>query len=264
MSTRKTLWIAFLVTMSAVGHVSAQIRIAWVSTRGDGFTREIHLEDGEGNYIGQISPPNLGEYHEIEWSPDGRKIVCSLNPLGAFNTTSDIYTINADGSNLTRLTHKPDGWNLSPSWSPDGSRIVFNSENGDKSDLFVVDSDGTGLTRLFPGGKHIMPEWSPDGESIVFASDMGGLYDIFVLSLESGEIDQLTHIDGERAWYPTWSPDGNMIAYKIRNDVYLMDADGANNRQVMTDVMPLGDPAWVDRKTIICTATNPESEDTTS
>lgn len=89
---------------------------------------------------------------DARWSPDGTRIAfvrIVLSPT--LGTTSEIFVINADGSNLVQVTH--DGENWSPTWSPDGSRIAFfGFRNGpDDSDLFTVRPDGTDL-RLLLGG----------------------------------------------------------------------------------------------------------------
>ena len=87
-----------------------------------------------------------------------------------------LYTINADGSDLVQLTNlaptSSDSW--APSFSPDGQRIAFNygpvDANGNAHlDLYVINADGTGLTRLTHDGRSQAPKWSPDGTRLAFA-----------------------------------------------------------------------------------------------
>ena len=84
----------------------------------------------------------------------------------AFDNFDDVWTIDADGTDLTRLTHSP-AFEFDPSWSPDGTQIAYRSDRGDESEIWVMNADGTGQRRLTAG---LSPAWSPDGSSIAYAS----------------------------------------------------------------------------------------------
>ena len=150
----------------------------------------------------------------------------------------EIYTMEADGSNVQRLTNNP-GFDLSPKWSPDGSRIAFVSIRDNNVGIYVMNADGSNQTRLTnnPGGDE-SPEWSPDGTRIVFTSNRGGdNRDIYVINADGSNQTRLTNspgIDGS----PRWSPDGTRIVFhrissSVPGDIYVMNADGSNQRQLI-------------------------------
>jgi Tol biopolymer transport system component len=90
------------------------------------------------------------------WSPDGQKIAYSSEDEG------EIYALNADGSERTRLTDTPGYDHWPPTWSPEGTRIAFTTENKKRTEVYVINSDGSGLTRLTDDlGEDFYPAWRP-------------------------------------------------------------------------------------------------------
>jgi Tol biopolymer transport system component len=128
-----------------------------------------------------------------------------------------------------------------PSWSADGSQIVFYSEQpAGGADLFSVRPDGGGLraltrTRADEGA----PALSPDGSRVAFDSDADGNFEIYAMPLDGSGRVRLTN-DPARDVAPAWSPDGTKIAFmsdrasKPEFDVFVMDADGSGVERVTT------------------------------
>ena len=95
------------------------------------------------------------------WSPDGTRL--------AFHVGRDVHVSPRDGAQLTRLTTDPDN-GMYPSWSADGSKIVFMSWRTGRTELFVMNADGSDQKQLvtMERGDAIDPRWSPDGATIAF------------------------------------------------------------------------------------------------
>jgi TolB protein len=120
----------------------------------------------------------------------------------------EIYIMNTDGSNETRLT-RGSSIDIDPKWSSDGKKIVFSSNY----DIFVMDAEGSNLTRLTDTpGYETEPDWSPDGSKIAFVRSENNNYEIYVMDADGTDLVNLTNDDNDDR-YPAWSPDGSKIAY---------------------------------------------------
>lgn len=164
----------------------------------------------------------------------------------------EIYSINADGSSLRRLTDNPAD-DLYPAWSPDGHRLAFTSGRDGNWEIYVMQDDGSSPIRLTDHpASDWYPAWSPDGTRIAFQSDREGNAEIFVVdAFKGGPASRLTRFKGNNE-RPTWSPDGRRLAFdsdflhygKVSAgiDLYIMDLTG-----VITPTRVVGYaeyPAW--------------------
>jgi len=115
------------------------------------------------------------------------------------------------------------------SWSPDGSRISFSSNEGGTFNVYVMRADGSHPTRLTNTGASVWTSWSPDSKRIAFSSTRNGNTDIYVMSADGSNAIPLTHNSGKNS-APSWSPDGKRIAFKSDRDghrqIYSMNVDG--------------------------------------
>jgi Tol biopolymer transport system component len=209
--------------------VGRQGVIAYVM--GDGGINLVQA-DGSGDPLILSWHPSIDS--APNWSPDGSQIVFeSFRDDPVNQKYMDIYTVNADGSGLTRLTNT-DAIYGRPDWSPDGSQIALASdtEEQDNFDLYLLNIKSKELTRLTDDpawdGE---PSWSPDGSLIAFTSDRDGAPNVYTIEVEIGETTQLTH-DSAFTGQSDWSPDGEKILFVSNREgdaeIYIMDADGAN------------------------------------
>jgi TolB protein len=122
-----------------------------------GFMAAIYLVNADGSNIRPLTPPELGAVTPA-WSPDGTKIAFHTHDHGAgFVQNEEIWVINADGTDATRLTNNNRHWagyttaphDFAPSWSPQGNAIVFERDDPSyaSSAIFVMNADGSGLNQ---------------------------------------------------------------------------------------------------------------------
>jgi Tol biopolymer transport system component len=171
------------------------------------------------------------------------------------STEWNVFTVDPDGSGEQHVTHGVRDY--STSWSPDGSRIVVDRENG----LTVMDADGSNPVVIADAGEGSFPSWSPDGTKILFTRWDGGdelvrvgegsaasSTHLFVVAPDGTDPQQLTSglvIDSSGAW----SPDGSQIAFTRVADtgtgLYVMNADGSDPVLVLPAQDPdPSEPSW--------------------
>ena len=153
----------------------------------------------------------------------------------AFNSVSDgnldVFTISPSGENLTRLTDN-EGRDGGASWSPDGERIVYTSEQSSgEFEIFVMNKDGSGATNLTSNTTtELHPAWSPDGRRIAFSSDRTGRTEIFTMRPDGTNVRQVTD-NGSADFEPSWSADSSRLSFVRKRegnfDVVIVSATGA-------------------------------------
>jgi Tol biopolymer transport system component len=160
---------------------------------------------------------------------------------------SEIYIMNADGSDLTRLTSDSAG-DLGPAISPDGSRIAFTSDRDGNQELYLMNVDGSQVARLTHHAAYDShAAWSPDGQKIAFTSERDGNGEIYLMNVDGTDPRRLTE-DPAEDMRPSWSPDGTRIAFSRMQDenwdLYVMDADGSNLQRLTASESGEVFPAW--------------------
>jgi TolB protein len=165
--------------------------------------------------------------------------------------TKELYEMDADGAGLRALTHDA-SIALSPSWSPDGSLLLFTSYRGGQGPQVFVTPAAGGKVFLISGrpGNNTSAAYSPDGREIACTLSFDGNPEIYLLDARGGSPRRLTNsrsIDTS----PSWSPTGREMAFTSDRSgtpqVYLMDREGGNVRRLTFEVNYTDSPAWSPR-----------------
>lgn len=218
---------------------SSEVRdILYVSQNGDQYAIQSVRSDGTQPRV--VFDGNGAVVQNPSWSPDGTRIAFASDMDGPFS----IYTMNADGSDIQRLT-TPEQETLdeSPIWSPDGSSIAFSRtyEPRSTTDLLVIRADGSGLTNLTNLDDYIRalwPTWSSDGSRLAFVRYRPTGYrtyagDTYLIGADGSGLQRLTDIPGGAMW-PSWSPDDEHITFvvsppnQLDTRIYVVDSTGAD------------------------------------
>jgi Tol biopolymer transport system component len=173
-----------------------------------------------------------------------------------FSYEDDVYVMNADGTERTRLTTEPD-MDFDPVWSPDGTQIAFRSHRDGNEEVYVMNADGSAQRNLTNNpASDYSPAWSPDGTKIAFASNRrkGSSNEIWVMDADGANPARVTDILGISE-YPTWSPDGTRIAFACTFgrilpegvgdfEICVVNADGTGLVQLTDDAGESKLPSW--------------------
>jgi Tol biopolymer transport system component len=154
----------------------------------EGTTKTLYLVNADGSGLKEIGPG-----FDPSWSPLQDKIAYEMN--------GQIYTMNSNGRNITQLT--TEGINGQPAWNPDGTKIVYAHYGAEKPSIWIMNSDGSGKTRLtLPAdGECSFPSFSPSGSKIVYTRG------------------------------PIWDASLDKVP-KAPNEIWTMDSGGSNKQQI--------------------------------
>lgn len=204
-------------------------QIAFVCIHGG--VSNICVMKPDGSDVRQVTR-GLGQNIHPMWSPDGSRILFNTTYFASptrsdekaidekaihekriIGETRDNYidlaTIRPDGGDLRRITYG--GGYTYASFSPDGLSILHRRQQGQDSQVFLMNADGTGDHNLSgPGTIDGWPAWSPDGSKIVFSRHGEHGFQVFEMNRDGTGIRQLTDAPGDFV-NPRWSPDGNKI-----------------------------------------------------
>ena len=216
-------------------------QIAFVRQRNGNWDLYRYVIDGPNPPV-QLTTTDEDEY-EPAWSPDGRIGFLRVNPTYQY---PDLRVVDSDGTGDAFIR----GFVAGPDWSPDGSEIAFGDPDYG-SYLQLVRADGTD-SRIFPGaaqGVHeYYPSWAPSGDSVVYADvnfDTGDPVNALKRARRSGA-PVTTIASSARYLYqdPSWSPDGNRIAFSGEGRIWTIAATGGAFTPVTREGIESNSPAW--------------------
>lgn len=162
--------------------------------------------------------------------PDIAFVRKSLDSPPGFDSYFDIYTIDINGGNLTRLTDN-DYAELDPIFSPTDNLFSFygNPTNSLGGGIFTMHFDGSSVQEISGPGGGFEQSWSSDGSQLVFSkpSSTLGDTDLYVVNKDGTNEAQITFDAGQHI-LPKWSPSGDRIVYVSNTGTHIIDADGQN------------------------------------
>jgi len=172
--------------------------------------------------------------------------------------TSELYSANADGSAQRRLTWTPQT-EQAPAWSPDGTRIAYESSLGGRFRIWVMKADGSAQTQLTSSSGSTVddadPSWSPDGTQIAFGSTRSGNWNLWVMNADGSGLRRVSTVFGDD---PAWSPDGGRLAYLGMDGIGVVGVDGSDPHVVTAPGAPAAGPSWSpDGTQIVFSRNNP-------
>ena len=227
--------------------------------------REIYVMSRDGSDVQRLTFL-LRDCWSPEWSPDGRRIAFVSDEVAAppaGETRKIIYVMDANGSNIRRLMTNQtfsSQAELTPAWSPDGTRIAFTGMARDQEDseIYILELGTLTLTQLTDNNvydAHVA--WSPDGQYLSFESDRDprGFY---VMRPDGSQVVRLTKdhpIDHPRMENAArWSRDGQRLAFNSTRDydsndqgnleIYVMNRDGSGLRRLTNNSVKDAHPDW--------------------
>ena len=136
----------------------------------------------------------------------------------------------------------------SPSWSPDGEKMIFGDTSGG---IFLISSGNEEIENITPGPNNngYYPVWSPDGNKISFTSTRDGNEEVYIMNPDGSDQERLTNNPDYDTCY-SWSPDSKKLACEtFRNRImqfYVMNADGSAKTDLIDakDVLGIWRPEW--------------------
>lgn len=252
---------AVAITSGSAPHLSP----AW-SRNGDFITYTSYEEGNPDLFIYEVA---TGKKRKLSgrkglnsggnWGPSDKLVAFT----GSVEGDADIYLVNPNGEKVRPLIRGP-GLDVDPTFSPDGKWMAFVSGRYGNPHIFRAELkwEGDNEVRVvadkrltYAGWYNATPAWTPESDKIVFAGYDKDIsrFDMFMMNPDGTDLERLTIRTGDNE-RPSFSPNGQMIAFqsnrtegrdiKTVNQLYVMNRDGSNQRQLNTGLYEAQTPSW--------------------
>jgi PKD repeat protein len=226
-------------------------RLAFSRPRNGTWQSDIYVMNADGSNV--VRRTTDGDNTTPSWSPDGTRIAFARVVEGQGSVDVYVMTADEDGTRPTDVSNGR-GYEAHPAWSPDGTRIAFVSDQAMYDfwfDIWVMAPDGSQQTALrthtpvtpHPHEQH-QPAWSPDGRRLAYlecpwAWDVCSSGVVGVMNADGSAPTRLLATSGYA--HPSWSPDGQVIAFGSPNGIEWVSADGSARGRIVANGRS---PAW--------------------
>ena len=166
------------------------------------------------------------------WSYDGKYIFFEKFIEGDW----EIFRMDSDGSNITRLTNNPQNYDWHPFAHTSEYKVLFESGKPEEYSIYIMDMDGQNITELNNQDfEKRVPSISLDGKKIIFQGFLDRNYDLFLMDSQGLNVTNVTNSDMNEG-HASISPDNKLIAYQGEIEktpqIFIMDIDGSNRKML--------------------------------
>ncbi len=188
----------------------------------------ICVMDENGSNLQKLPIPPKTDVKCFCWSPKSKEIAFVAGVKGLYKE-SDIWIINADGTNLRNLTNKR-GYYSQLCWSPDGTKIAFKNGFKDRVEIWIIDANGKFWYKLVVGSN---PIWFPNSKRIALLSKTSPhnyLLSYWAVDIDGGNLSKFGKFTSSTSLWrlgnPYRSPDGKAIFFKKEGNTFIKSVDG--------------------------------------
>jgi TolB protein len=212
---------------------------------------EVYLMNFPSGEIQRLT--NFGAF-EPSWDANCESLVFASGRIDP--NSFELYVMNLQSMDQEILFSNQPADDWAPAWSPQEDVIAFQTNEGGRINVCLSEANGTRLGCLPGSATYAVPSWSPDGERLLVVSDRDGPYNIYSIDRQDFEdVEQITDNSYEDM-HPHYSPSGEFIAFSSKRDdrqydLYLINADGSDERRLTSSAGSELTPRWVDEEHLL-------------